>query len=365
MRIIKKLLKYSLFLLLAIIVGIVIWLVLPMKAGDYDDTPREDTEYWNLPTGSKIAYTHLEPPMDTVLATIVYLHGGPGGYINTKTLEAYRELAQRGYEVYLYDQIGCGLSARLADPEEYTLTRHVKDLEAIVGKVNAERTVLIGQSWGASLASNYVVEHPGTVDQLVLSSPGGIVPEDSITIPEDSEVLIAGLTNIDERTEAMNAQIEGDLSAKEMALTALGLVFGNPNLVGDDKLDAIFHDMSKDFVSGMVCDTANAAAPSGRPGMYSQLYTNKSHKNSTHDLRAKLRELDIPVLVLKPECDYIDWRVAYEYAQLIDGAELKVIPNAGHSIYTENRADYLAAIHAFLSPTLPDGQTLLADGVEE
>jgi alpha-beta hydrolase superfamily lysophospholipase len=40
-------------------------------------------------------------------------------------------LAQEGFGVYVYDQVGRGRSERLDDPRGYTLERDVADLEAI------------------------------------------------------------------------------------------------------------------------------------------------------------------------------------------------------------------------------------------
>ena len=75
----------------------------------------------------------------------------------------YASLAQRGFDVYVYDQTGSGLSARLNDPRAYTVARHVADLEAIRQTIGAARMILIGDSWGATLAANYIAAHPDRV----------------------------------------------------------------------------------------------------------------------------------------------------------------------------------------------------------
>jgi len=46
-------------------------------------------------------------------------------------IEVLGKLSKDGFDVYLYDQIGCGLSARLQNVNEYTPPRHQKDLIAI------------------------------------------------------------------------------------------------------------------------------------------------------------------------------------------------------------------------------------------
>ena len=105
---------------------------IPAKQDTPSIKPRQSTKYWNLNTGSKIAYTFIEGKGVKKTFPIIYLHGGPGGYVYTKNIEILSNLSELGYDVYLYDQIGSGLSNRLEKVKEYTADRHRKDLEEIV-----------------------------------------------------------------------------------------------------------------------------------------------------------------------------------------------------------------------------------------
>jgi pimeloyl-ACP methyl ester carboxylesterase len=69
------------------------------------------------------------------------------------------------------EEVGRGRSRRLADPRGYTLGRDVADLEAIREKIGAERVVLIGHSYGGTLASAYAASHPERVAKMVLGMP--------------------------------------------------------------------------------------------------------------------------------------------------------------------------------------------------
>jgi proline iminopeptidase len=51
--------------------------------------------------------------------------------------------------------LGGGLSSRSDDIEQYTVARHVADLDAIRLVIEAERVNLVGASWGASNACTY------------------------------------------------------------------------------------------------------------------------------------------------------------------------------------------------------------------
>src|SRR3712207_2805724 len=69
--------------------------------------------------------------------------------------EYFGRLAGDGFNVYVYDEVGSGRSSRLEDPRGYTLERDVADLEAIREEIGAKRLVLIGHSYGGTLAAAY------------------------------------------------------------------------------------------------------------------------------------------------------------------------------------------------------------------
>ncbi|OUD34977.1 alpha/beta hydrolase [Flavobacterium sp. FPG59] len=344
----KIILKILMCVLLSIILAVVIWILLPNPESDFDDTPRKSTEYWELSTGSKIAYTQLKSDADSIKSTIIYLHGGPGGYIDNSVIETFREISKQGYNVYLYDQIGCGLSERLKNPDEYTVERHSQDLKEILEKINAPNITLVGQSWGGFLASYFVANNPSLVTKLVLTSPGQICPIDSSKYNKfDSSDYIYKLTSIEDRIDKINLKIN-DFSFREIIWVTLANLTKNTRMITDNKVDGILHKVSKIFVKGMVCDSTKVSIPTGRPGMYCSMFTKKSCEDVPKNIRDKMKKYDKPVLILKPECDYLDWEFAHEYKELYPNSELKVIINSGHSIFIENRKDYVFEIINFI-----------------
>jgi len=100
---------------------------------------RPNEQYWNLSSGSRIGYVLLKAKNNTKPYSIIFLHGGPGGHISDRNIHDFSPLTDSGYNVYLYDQIGSGESARLNDIKEYTVERHIKDLQEIIKKINAQK----------------------------------------------------------------------------------------------------------------------------------------------------------------------------------------------------------------------------------
>ncbi len=112
---------------------------------------RKGTQYWDLQTGSKIAYTLVAAKGKRKPHPIIYLQGVPGRFIFDRNIQVLAPLSEDGFDIYLYDQVGSGLSERLSNINEYTADRHKKDLEQIIEKIGSEKVILIAQSWGAIL----------------------------------------------------------------------------------------------------------------------------------------------------------------------------------------------------------------------
>ena len=61
-----------------------------------------------------------------------------------------------GHDIYLYDQRGSGLSDRLPKFSDVGFVKHVNDLIEIVSeRINANKVILIGQSFGCAIISNF------------------------------------------------------------------------------------------------------------------------------------------------------------------------------------------------------------------
>lgn len=99
----------------------------------------------------------------------VYVHGGPG---SGSTPGARRFFDPRRYSAVLFDQRGCGRSGPLpatqSDLQNNTTQHLVRDLEILRVHLSIDRWLMLGMSWGTTLALAYAHAYPQHVAALVL-----------------------------------------------------------------------------------------------------------------------------------------------------------------------------------------------------
>lgn len=298
--------------------------------------------YWELPTGSRIAYTYQPTLDDTGHPPVILVHGGPGAPSMGQT-GVTEALVEAGFDVYAYHQVGAGLSSRLDDVSQYTVTRHVEDLEAIRQMIETEQVILIGGSWGGQLIANYLAAYPEHVNRAVVSSPG-VIWSPAFT----DEVRL---------TEEGNQDLQSTIAAYPRFVLAYALmqtIGPRPAhaLLPDEQMDGVFQHFVRNLDMAPGCSqmetpqNTNAEGPVGMGFWVNAVTTHNA--SQIDDPRPILQNVATSVLVLRGECDYISWEVTREYRDVLPNAVMLVIEDAGHTIETHQPELYLEAVLAFL-----------------
>ena len=95
----------------------------------------------------------------------VYLHGGPGSGCQP---DHRRLFDPERFHAVLFDQRGAGRSRPKGGREHNTTPHLIADMEIIREKFGFERWIVVGGSWGATLALAYAQAHPARVSGIVL-----------------------------------------------------------------------------------------------------------------------------------------------------------------------------------------------------
>ena len=95
----------------------------------------------------------------------VYLHGGPGSGCQ---VDHRRLFDPERFQAVLFDQRGAGRSRPKGSRNDYTLPHLIADMEMIRESLGVAGWIVVGGSWGATLALAYAQAHPDKVTGIVL-----------------------------------------------------------------------------------------------------------------------------------------------------------------------------------------------------
>lgn len=290
------------------------------------ETPREaeaPATFWTLADGARIAYRQCGATV-AGQTPVLFLHGGPAIPPRRSSTDTVCALGDAGFSVYLYDQIGSGRSSRIDEISEYTLARHVDDLEAIRRQIGAEQFDVIGVSWGAVLASHYIAAYPGRVRRVVYVSPG-----------------ILGSRNDVEYDYSASASSDYDnvvLPPARIVVAGL-LARANPRLAQEfmpqDEAAAVFDGMVLDpslsyqgKCKGATIDTSGERGAGAN--YYANLIAAQSLRRASDPTEA-IAATAPPALLLRGVCDYIPRSALQRYQAAYPSNAIVDVESEGHS----------------------------------
>jgi proline iminopeptidase len=228
-------------------------------------------------------------------------------------------------------------------PRQYTIARNLADLEAIRGRIGADRMVLLGHSWGTQVAAGYLAAHPTHVARVMFSSPGALAP----ALDDGSD---AGV-----RTRLTRRQQLGHylLVARPRVLLGWTLLQVNPRaahaFVGDAEMDARNDRVYNAGRAGAHCRDAGPGPALHGLGFYAFQFPQSATARPWADPRPQLARLTTPALVVKGSCDYLSWATGVDYRHALPNAQLVYLRRAGHNAYQDQPATFLAVVRAFLA----------------
>jgi pimeloyl-ACP methyl ester carboxylesterase len=111
---------------------------------------------------------------DRTRPTIIFLHGLSANHTTWDTAtEVFRK---KGYNIISLDIRGHGLSDKTRRRNLYRFPVFTKDLRAIIEKEHLTEVILIGYSFGGTIALDYASQYPKDVKALVLVSANHVSP---------------------------------------------------------------------------------------------------------------------------------------------------------------------------------------------
>lgn len=256
----------------------------------------------------------------------VLVHGGPGDGCNPSK----GPRMQIGRRIYMYDQLGCGMSDPISDPTSWSDVDYADELALFIDSIGEERVVLIGASWGAGLIVSYI-RHHGTskVAGLILASPFF-----SASGWKDDMV-----TNLRSMGDTEYLRIMEYLAGRAPRETYV----------------SVMKEYYSRFLFARACnrEIALGAAEETPNGVYRALCGENDFECTgtlaSFDVTDVLPTISVPVLYLCGDSDEVTIPTMLDYRESTPGSRLAVVPYAGHALGFEQFDLYRMNIAAFLS----------------
>lgn len=261
---------------------------------------------------------------------VVFLHGGPGGGGDT-TPRRFFDPAR--YRIVLLDQRGCGRSRPHAELRENTTWDLIADIEAIREKLGIDRWLVFGGSWGSTLALLYAERYPERVTGLILRGIFMLRPWELAWFYQEGASAL-----FPDRWEAYRDFIPPAERGDFMAAY-------HRRLTGPDPELALAAARTWSMWEGATSHLQVSEATISRFGadqfalafarIEAHYFVNQGFMDAPDQiLRDAHRLKDIPGVIVQGRYDVVcPLRSAWDLHLAWPGADLRIVPDAGHSAF--------------------------------
>jgi proline iminopeptidase len=259
---------------------------------------------------------------------VLCLNGGPGlpcDYLR----EPHACLADHGYRVIAYDQLGCGESDKPSDPSLWTIERYAEEVETVREALGLGRVHLLGQSWGGWLSIEYGVTFPHSLKTLILEDTCGDMPH----LVSELERLRAALGP---ETVAMMQQHEAEGTFDHPEYQAAVTILNYRHVCRLKEWPAPLQRSLEGWNREIYCTMQ---------GPNEFLYTgNLKDWNRIPDMH----RITAPTLITVGKFDELTPACALRMKHALPNAQLVVFPNSSHTPFYEEPEAYYGVLLDFL-----------------
>lgn len=261
----------------------------------------------------------------------VYLHGGPGSGCQP---DHRRLFDPERFHAVLFDQRGAGRSRPKGRREHNTLPHLIADMETIRTKFAFERWLVVGGSWGATLALAYAQAHPDRVSGIVLRAT---------FLGSRAELEGAFLETLPRFYPSLSGDFIGLLPEAERSkpLDAYWRRILDPDTSVHSSFARAWHDteriLSEHAPSRTRLDLTalkSSGALPATPFMEAHYFANDCFMKPNQLLDDAEKLKGIPGIIVQGRYDLLcPPATSYALAAVWPDAELRILQGAGHTLY--------------------------------
>ena len=261
----------------------------------------------------------------------VYLHGGPGSGCQP---DHRRLFDPERFHAVLFDQRGAGRSRPKGSREHNTLPHLIADMEMIREKFGFERWMVVGGSWGATLALAYAQAHPDRVSGIVLRATflgtreeldAAFLKTLPQSYPQLSEDFI-GLLPEAERAQPLEAYWRRILDPNAMVHSAFARAWHDT--------ERILSEISPSRTRLDLASLKSSCALPATPFMEAHYFVNDCFMRPNQLLEEAGKLSGIPGIIVQGRYDLLcPPSTSQAVAARWQDAEIRIVEGAGHTLY--------------------------------
>lgn len=253
---------------------------------------------------------------------VLFLHGGPGAGLSPQHRRFFDPLR---YRVILFDQRGAGKSTPLGEWRNNTTQLLIADIERLRAQFGIDQWLVFGGSWGSTLALAYGQAHPAACLGFVLR---GIF----LCTQAEIDWFIDGVRWFYPELHAEFAALippeeRGDL----LAAYAKRILSSDPAVYWPAARAWSRFEGRRVYLMPQPDDAPNDALDLGVGRLESHYMANLGFFEEDQLIRNMARIAHLPAVIVQGRYDAICPPLsAYRLQQAWPGAQLEMIPDAGH-----------------------------------
>jgi proline iminopeptidase len=256
----------------------------------------------------------------------VILAGGPGG--SNRMMQPIADHLRDRFRCVLLEQRGTDRS-QLFEYRKNTLNfdAYVSDLEGLRQHLGQEQMILVGNSWGMTLALAYACAYPGHVRAVAALGSGGLTVEHLKVFRDNRRVRITA------DQEQRISELHGRSLAPEELVTEIARII-TPSY--------FFHRK----VGAKAGDALEVGDINHRLAEYTEAILSDIDQRVYHSLS----RIEAPVLIIQGRQDLAPEEVAFTIRDKVRDSRIVLLNECGHVPWLDQPEATWNALDAFLTP---------------
>jgi proline iminopeptidase len=256
---------------------------------------------------------------------VVILAGGPGGA--TAMLQPIADHLESRFRCVMLEQRGTDRSTLTRyDSATISFDGYIADIEALRIALAEDRIILVGSSWGMTLAFAYAGAHPDYVLALATIGSGTLTPALERAWADNLEVRLS-----EDQRQRLRAMAGKHLSADEGYVEWFRIVgrayFYNP-------------EQAATFINGVKVGDLNGRIPGPAAQMMRRV------EEYTVD---RMQRISSPVLLIQGRQDLAPEETAFIVRDRVKGSKIVLLDKCGHVPWLDQPAATWKELDAFLA----------------